>query len=141
MNIAVIGAGAMGGLFAARLAETGQAVSLVEVSPRLIDAITDKGLRLEGHLGPWSVSGPALHIALEALADREWRQDMQQTLRWQAARLDAVAGSLVADQADVRVVDEGVEDADGIGPTTDTRGDGVGESAVIVQHLRAPPCR
>lgn len=51
MNIAVIGAGAMGGLFAARLAESGQAVSLVEVSPHLIDAITDKGLRLEGHLG------------------------------------------------------------------------------------------
>lgn len=53
-------------------------------------ASVDVAARLEGHLGPWSVCGPALHIALEALADRDWRQDMQQTLRWQAARLDAV---------------------------------------------------
>ncbi len=34
MKIAVIGAGAMGSLFAARLAECGRDVSLVEVAPR-----------------------------------------------------------------------------------------------------------
>lgn len=51
MNIAIIGAGAMGGLFAGRLAESGQSVSLIEVSQQLIDAISTKGLRLEGHLG------------------------------------------------------------------------------------------
>ena len=51
MNIAIIGAGAMGGLFAGRLAESGQSVSLIEVSPQLIDAISSEGVRLEGHLG------------------------------------------------------------------------------------------
>lgn len=50
----------------------------------------DVAARLDGQLGPWSVSGPALHVALEALADRDWRQAMQQTLRRQAARLDAL---------------------------------------------------
>lgn len=29
--------------------------------------------RLEGMIGPWAVSGPALAIAARALADREWR--------------------------------------------------------------------
>lgn len=53
-------------------------------------ASADVAARLEGQLGPWSVSGPALHVALEALADRDWRQAMQQTLQRQAARLDTV---------------------------------------------------
>ncbi len=53
-------------------------------------ASADVAARLEGQLGPWSVSGPALHVALEALADRDWRQAMQQRLQQQAARLDEV---------------------------------------------------
>ncbi|WP_137152671.1 ketopantoate reductase family protein [Devosia sp. FKR38] len=51
MRIAVIGAGAMGGLFAARLAQSGHAVSLVEVSRPLIEAISTNGLRLTGVFG------------------------------------------------------------------------------------------
>lgn len=53
-------------------------------------AAADVAARLEEQLGPWSVSGPALHVALEALADEDWRHAMRQTLRRQAARLDAV---------------------------------------------------
>src|SRR5690606_1908725 len=46
--------------------------------------------RMEERLGPWSVSGPALHIANEALADRAWQRDMRERLRRDAVRLDAL---------------------------------------------------
>ena len=46
MRIAVIGAGAMGSLFAGRLAACGEDVSLVEVNPANIDAVRERGLRL-----------------------------------------------------------------------------------------------
>lgn len=46
--------------------------------------------RIEGELGPWSVSGPALHIANEALADRMWRTDMRERLHREAVHLDAL---------------------------------------------------
>ncbi len=46
--------------------------------------------RIEDELGPWSVSGPALHIGSEALADQEWRRTMRERLRRSAVRLDAV---------------------------------------------------
>jgi 2-dehydropantoate 2-reductase len=46
MKIAVIGAGAMGSLFAGRLAASGADVSLVEVNPAQIDAVRERGLRL-----------------------------------------------------------------------------------------------
>ncbi|MBY5905471.1 2-dehydropantoate 2-reductase [Rhizobium leguminosarum] len=51
MKIAVIGAGAMGGLFAGRLAEGNHEVSLIEVSGAMIDAITGQGLRMNGLFG------------------------------------------------------------------------------------------
>ncbi|SKZ25147.1 Uncharacterised protein [Mycobacteroides abscessus subsp. abscessus] len=40
--------------------------------------------------------------------------------------LDAVARGLEADEANLSIVEEGVEDSDGVGPATDTGGDGVG---------------
>lgn len=47
MKIAIVGAGAMGGLFGARLALAGQEVSFVEASAHAIEAISRHGLRLE----------------------------------------------------------------------------------------------
>lgn len=47
MKIAIVGAGAMGGLFGARLALAGQAVSFVEASEQAIEVIARQGLRLE----------------------------------------------------------------------------------------------
>lgn len=46
--------------------------------------------RIEDELGPWSVSGPALHIGSEALADREWRRAMRERLHRSAVQLDAL---------------------------------------------------
>lgn len=46
--------------------------------------------RVETRLGPWAVSGPALFVAGEALANRWWQQDMQQKLKNDADRLQAL---------------------------------------------------
>ncbi|NTJ43454.1 threonine-phosphate decarboxylase [Agrobacterium larrymoorei] len=54
---------------------------------------------LEARLGPWAVSGPALHVAMEALADEDWRDEMRIRLRREAERLDVMlneAGLYVA---------------------------------------------
>ncbi|MEB2847526.1 threonine-phosphate decarboxylase CobD [Endobacterium cereale] len=44
--------------------------------------------RIEARLGPWAVSGPALQIATQALADRDWQSDMRKTLPADLRRLD-----------------------------------------------------
>lgn len=44
---------------------------------------------IEARLGPWAVSGPALHVAREALADENWRADMRARLKGEMMRLDA----------------------------------------------------
>lgn len=46
MRIAVMGAGAMGGAFGARLAEAGHEVLLVDVAPAVLAAVEQHGLRL-----------------------------------------------------------------------------------------------
>jgi 2-dehydropantoate 2-reductase len=46
MKIGIIGAGAMGSLFAGRLAASGEEVSLVEVNPAQIEAVRERGLRV-----------------------------------------------------------------------------------------------
>lgn len=51
MKIAVIGVGAMGSLFAARLANENNDVSLIEVSEAMIEAIRRDGLRMTGLFG------------------------------------------------------------------------------------------
>ncbi len=51
MKIAIVGAGAMGSLFAGRLSDSGHDVSLIEVSPVMIEAISAKGLSLTGLFG------------------------------------------------------------------------------------------
>lgn len=46
--------------------------------------------KLAAQLGPWAVSGPALHVACEALADDAWRMAMRERLSQEAEELDAV---------------------------------------------------
>ncbi|MCZ7481423.1 threonine-phosphate decarboxylase CobD [Rhizobium rhizogenes] len=43
---------------------------------------------LDARLGPWAVSGPALHIATEALADEEWQSFMRLQLAKEAQRMN-----------------------------------------------------
>lgn len=46
--------------------------------------------RIRAALGPWAVSGPALHVGTAALADTAWRDQAGQRLRTDAAALDGV---------------------------------------------------
>lgn len=66
MNIAVIGAGAMGGLFAARLAASGQPVSVVDVWEEHIRAIREHGLQLDTEAGTLTTH-PAAATRVEEL--------------------------------------------------------------------------
>lgn len=59
MNIAVLGAGAMGCLFGGRLAETGNDVVLIDVDQGQITAINTDGLRLETTQGERTLRVPA----------------------------------------------------------------------------------
>lgn len=49
--------------------------------------------RIEDRLGPWAVSGPALHVASEALADTVWQDRMRDSLKADMARLDNLFAS------------------------------------------------
>lgn len=51
MKIAILGAGAMGSLFGARLAEHGEAVTLIDVNDAHLDAIRRDGLRIDDDRG------------------------------------------------------------------------------------------
>ena len=57
---------------------------------RLGFALAEPGLatHLRQALGPWAVSGPALHAGLSALPDAAWRVQATQRLNGDAARLD-----------------------------------------------------
>jgi cobalamin biosynthesis protein CobC len=46
--------------------------------------------RLDAVLGPWAISGPAVAIASEALADKSWRDRTLKALEQAAQRLDRV---------------------------------------------------
>ena len=46
---------------------------------------------LRERLGPWAVSGPALHVGAEALEDRDWTAATRQRLHRATARLDGIA--------------------------------------------------
>ncbi|WP_454701390.1 threonine-phosphate decarboxylase CobD [Agrobacterium burrii] len=50
----------------------------------------DIAAELEARLGPWAVSGPALHIAREALADEEWQSSMRLKLAEEARRMNGM---------------------------------------------------
>lgn len=47
MRIAVVGAGAMGGIIGATLAEGGSEVSLLDVAPRVVESINEHGVSIE----------------------------------------------------------------------------------------------
>ena len=58
---------------------------------RLGFAVTsaDLGAPLRRMLGPWAVSGPAIAIGMQALADTAWSAATAERLRTDGARLDA----------------------------------------------------
>jgi 2-dehydropantoate 2-reductase len=66
MKIAIIGCGAMGSVYAALLAAAGHEVWAIDAWKEHVDAIRDKGLRLEGASGDRTVRMHATTNAAEA---------------------------------------------------------------------------
>ncbi len=67
MKIAVVGAGAMGSVYAALLKEGGHEVHLVDVWREHIEAIKQNGLRIEGASGNRTVSSIVAHHCAETV--------------------------------------------------------------------------
>lgn len=61
----------------------GLRLGFVAGDPALIDRLNDT-------LGPWAVSGPALHLGAAALSDTAWARDTRARLAEDTARLDAL---------------------------------------------------
>lgn len=59
MRIAIVGAGAMGSIFGARLTQAGDEVLLVDVSTRLVETINAEGVTVESKDGPSTTMVPA----------------------------------------------------------------------------------
>ena len=57
MRIAIVGVGAMGSVYAGLLAEAGNEVWVIDLWQEHLDAIRDKGLRVEGASGDRVVKG------------------------------------------------------------------------------------
>lgn len=68
----------------------GKAYGLAGVRLGFAVAQADIGHRIRAALGPWAVSGPALSIGAEALADTQWLEQICGTLAREYQRLDAL---------------------------------------------------
>jgi cobalamin biosynthetic protein CobC len=64
----------------------GARVGFVLAAPAMLDALRE-------YLGCWTVSGPARHVTLAALADSAWQQAMRLRLQQQGARLAELLGA------------------------------------------------
>ncbi|RQU84108.1 2-dehydropantoate 2-reductase [Burkholderia cenocepacia] len=73
MKIAILGAGAMGSLFGGRLAESGEAVTLIDVNDAHLDAIRRDGLRIDDDRGERTVR--ALHVLRPEAANAQASPD------------------------------------------------------------------
>ncbi|MBW1775365.1 MAG: 2-dehydropantoate 2-reductase [Deltaproteobacteria bacterium] len=60
MDFLVVGPGAMGCLFAARLKKAGRKVTLLDYRPKRVDHINQHGIRVEGITGEYEVRVPAV---------------------------------------------------------------------------------
>lgn len=69
MDIVVVGCGAMGSIYAALLASTGNRVAVVDTDARHVDAINRHGLRVWGASGDRTVRLPAHHQPPAMIAD------------------------------------------------------------------------
>jgi 2-dehydropantoate 2-reductase len=145
-RIAVVGAGAMGGLWAGRLAAAGHTVSIVDVSQQTLAAVRERGLTVEGpdgageparvkatddpaDIGPVDlvvvfVKGPHTPAAARGLGPLVGPDTAVATLQNGWGNAEVLAEHVPADRLVVgvtyegaRVVEPGVVNHNGSGPT------------------------
>ena len=112
MKIAVIGAGAMGSLFGALLAESGEDVRLYDIWEEHVKAINEKGLDIE-------LNGRTRSVSVNATTDKRqiWKTDLaiifvKSTQTGDAAR---TASELMGNNGFVLTLQNGMGNADIIG--------------------------
>jgi len=69
MRILVIGAGSLGGQFAAHLARSGADISLLDTDSEIVSAVAEDGLTVGGAFGEHTVRVPAFTDVAAAVAD------------------------------------------------------------------------
>jgi 2-dehydropantoate 2-reductase len=68
MRVLVIGAGSLGGQFAAHLARSGVDISLLDVDSAIVEVVTQHGLTVDGAFGRYTVDVPAFSEVSAAVA-------------------------------------------------------------------------
>ena len=71
----------------------GKAYGLAGMRLGFLIAEPDIATQVEEALGPWPVSGMAIHVAAKALGDEGWREQMTERLARAGRRLDALLSS------------------------------------------------
>lgn len=71
----------------------GKAYGLAGLRLGFLIAEPDIATKVEGALGPWPVSGIAIHAAVAALGDKAWREAMTERLARTGERLDSLLSS------------------------------------------------
>lgn len=116
MNVAVVGAGAMGSLFGALLAEAGEKVWLIDVWAEHVNAIKSAGLTVERE-------GEIRKIALTATTDPAEVTDCQLVIVFvksiHTAQAAKTAANLAADKGLVLTLQNGLGNADQIAQDVD----------------------
>ena len=90
-NLSVVPALPRPGLIVLR--SFGKAYGLAGLRLGFLVAEPDIVIRVEEALGPWPVSGIAIHVALAALGDEGWRGRMKERLARTGERLDSLLSS------------------------------------------------
>jgi len=105
---------------------------------RLGFALAEPGLaaRVAAALGPWAVSGPAIAVGTEALADRAWIAETRTALDRAAARLDRVLAAAGLGVAGGTALFRLVED-----PAAPVVFERLGRAGVLVRHFPGRPAR
>lgn len=71
----------------------GKAYGLAGMRLGFLIAEPDIARQVEEALGPWPVSGMAIHVAVAALGDEGWREEMKKRLALASERLDTLLSS------------------------------------------------
>ena len=114
----------------------GKAYGLAGVRLGFALAAPALALRIRTALGPWAISGPALHAGTAALRDTAWRDATGQRLRADAARLDGLLA-----HAGLRVLGGTVLFRLAEARDAPARVDRLGQAGVLVRSFADAPTR
>lgn len=136
MKIAVIGAGAMGSVYAALLAEAGNEVHVLDIRQDHVDAINESGLRISGYSGDRVVSSIAAHTCAREIGPCELVIIATKTFGVEGAAQSA--RELTGSRSLILTIQNGLGAADRIRNAIDTPDILLGVAAGFGASMKAP---